>query len=199
MKSKNLKLRGLVLGVILFLGANSAFATGNIRINPYLDTEFSIVSIINPSESYVKMKIYDETGNLYYSQKVSSETTDQKLFDFSYLEDGTYKIVLTGKEGNIEKAFEVKDNKLVSEQTVELAEKTLFRADKNALFVSYLSFENKSFRLSITDADGAEVFTNSYESEPSFSKKFNVEALPKGEYKVRLVSDKKEYNYAFRK
>ncbi|PKQ62660.1 hypothetical protein [Labilibaculum manganireducens] len=198
MKTKN-TFKGLVLGVILFLGTSSAFATGNIRINPYLDTDLSIVSIINPTESLLKMKIYDEAGNLYYSNKVGGETTAQKLFDFSYLEDGTYKIVLTGKGDNIEKEFVVANNKLVAELAENTAEKTLFRTEDNNLFVTYLSFENKAFNISINDEFGNEVFNGSYASEPTFSKKFNVEALPKGDYKVRLVSDKKEYNYAFRK
>lgn len=198
MKTKN-TFKGLALGLILILGASSAFATGNIRINPYLDTDFSIVSIINPSESFLKMKIYDEAGNLYYSNKVSSETTDQKLLDFSYLEDGTYKIVLTGKGDKLEKNFEIINSKQVAELGDEMTEKTLFRTEDNNLFVTYLSFENTSFSISINDAFGNEVFTNSYASEPTFSKKFNVEALPKGDYKVRLVSNKKEYNYAFRK
>jgi len=199
MKTKNITLKGLVLGVILFLGASSAFATGNIRINPYLDTDLSIVSIINPTASFLKMKIYDEAGNLYYSNKVSAETTDQKLFDFSYLEDGTYNIVLTGKGDKLEKKFEVLNNKLVAESLDKLTEKTLFRAEDNSLFVTYLSFKNTNFKISINDEFGNEVFENSYVSEPTFSKKFNVEALPKGDYKVRLVSDNKEYNYAFRK
>ena len=194
---KNLK--RIILGIVLFLGANSAFATGNIRINSYLDTDYSIVSIINPTESILKMKIYDDAGNLYYSKKVDATTTAQKLFDFSYLEDGTYKIVLTGKEENIEKSFEVANNKLVTELAKEIAEKTLFRSNEDALYVTYLSFKNTAFNISISDVDGNEVFENSYAAEPTFSKKFNVEALPKGDYKVRLVSNKKEYNYAFRK
>lgn len=197
MKTKNLK--GIVLGVILFLGTSSVFATGNIRINPYLNTEFSIVSIINPTESALKMKIYDNDGNLYYSKKVSSATTDQKLFDFSYLDNGTYKIVLSGENETIEKEFKVEDNKLITENTKEVAEKTLFRTEENSLFVTYLSFDNNNFNLSILDSFGNEVFEESYDSEPTFSKKFNVEALPKGEYKVRLISNAKEYNYAFRK
>lgn len=199
MKTKNVNLKGIVLGVILFLGANSTFATGNIKINPYLDTDLSIVSIINPTESELKMKIYDNEGNLYYSKKVSSTTTDQKLFDFSYLEDGLYKIVLTGAEEKVEKEFSVEGSKLKVEDSKEVAEKTLFRSEDNNLFVSYLSFENKKFNLTITDAFGNEIFEESYTSTPTFSKKFNVSALPEGEYKVRLISNKKEYNYAFRK
>ncbi|WP_282014907.1 hypothetical protein [Marinifilum flexuosum] len=199
MKTKNVNLKGIVLGALLFLGASSAFATGNIKINPYLDTDLSIVSIINPSESALKMKIYDREGNLYYSKKVNSATTDQKLFDFSYLEDGIYKIVLSGAEENVEKEFIIEGKKLKVTAAKEVAEKTLFRSQDNNLFVSYLSFENKTFNLSITDELGNEVFEESYTSAPTFSKKFNVTALPEGEYKVRLVSNNKEYNYAFRK
>lgn len=194
---KKLNLKGFVLGAILTLGASSVFATGNIRINSYLGTDLSIVSIINTTESFLKMKIVDEYGNLYYSKKISNETTAQKLFDFSYLEDGMYKVVLTGKDSELEKEFKIENNKLAAEKTLQPKEKTLFRAEANDLYVTYLSFENKNFNLSIVDAFGNEVFQGTYKSEPSFSKKFNVEALPKGEYKVRLVSDNKEYNYAF--
>ncbi|WP_321515800.1 hypothetical protein [Marinifilum fragile] len=199
MKTKNVNLKGIVLGALLFLGASSAFATGNIKINQYLDTDLSIVSIINPTESVLKMKIYDREGNLYYSKKVNSTTTDQKLFDFSYLEDGIYKIVLSGADENVEKEFVIEGKKLKVTDAKELAEKTLFRSKDNDLFVSYLSFENTTFNLSITDELGNEVFEESYTSAPTFSKKFNVTALPEGEYKVRLVSNNKEYNYAFRK
>ncbi|WP_321282456.1 hypothetical protein [Marinifilum fragile] len=199
MKTKNVNLKGIVLGALLFLGASSAFATGNIKINQYLDTDLSIVSIINPTESVLKMKIYDREGNLYYSKKVNSATTDQKLFDFSYLEDGIYKIVLSGADENVEKEFVIEGKKLKVTDAKELAEKTLFRSKDNDLFVSYLSFENTTFNLSITDELGNEVFEESYTSAPTFSKKFNVTALPEGEYKVRLVSNNKEYNYAFRK
>ncbi|WP_421919886.1 T9SS C-terminal target domain-containing protein [Marinifilum sp.] len=199
MRTKNVNLKGIVLGVILFLGASSSFATGKIKINTYLDTDLSIVSIINPTETELKMRIYDNDGNLYYSKKVKSTTTDQKLFDFSYLEDGLYKIVLTGAEKRIEKEFSVEGSKLKVEKNNPLNERTLFRSEKNNLFVSFLSFENKKFNLSITDEFGNEVFDQSYTSAPTFSKKFNVTALPEGEYKVRLISNNKEYNYAFRK
>jgi len=199
MNKRNLNLKGIVLGVILFLGANAAFATGNIRINSYLDTDLSIVSIINPTQATLRMNITDATGNLYYSKKVSSATTAQKLFDFSYLEDGVYKIELTGAKESIEKEFEVANNKLVNAEVKQNTAKTMFRSDANNLFVTYLSFENKDLNISITDEFGKEVFTKNYTSEPTFSKKFNVEALPEGDYKIRLISNNKEYNYAFSK
>lgn len=199
MRTKNVNLKGIVLGALLFLSTSSTFATGKIKINPYLDTDLSIISIINPTKSELRMKIYDKEGNLYYSKKVNSTTADQKIFDFSYLEDGIYKIVLSGAEEKTEKEFIIEGKKLKVENNNEIAEKTLFRSENNNLFVSYYSSENKAFRISIIDALGNEVFEESYTSAPTFSKKFNVTALPEGEYKVRLISNNKEYNYAFRK
>ncbi len=194
---KNLK--RIALGLALLLGTSSAFATGNIHINSYLKTDYSIVSIVNSLESNLTMKIYDNSGNLYYSKKVDATTTTQKLFDFSFLADGTYKITLTGKQERIEKAFKVNNNKLVTELAQKNTEKTIFRAVKDAFYLTYLSINNTNFKISIRDRDENEFFINSYAAKPTFSRKFNVEALPKGDYKVRLVSDNKEYNYAFRK
>ena len=199
MKTLKINLAALLFAIFLTGTAASTSAQGTVRINPYLNTDLSIVSIINPSNASLRMKIYDEEGTLYYSQKIQEKTTDQKLFDFSYLEDGTYKIVLNGDSIDLEKEFDVVNKKLALKETNETNEKTFFRADNNNVFVTYLSFDQENFQISITDQEGEEVFLKSYNSTPRFTQKFDVKELPQGEYNVRLISNSKEYNYAFRK
>jgi len=123
MKNLQLKLKGLALAALLVLSLSTAFASGNVRINPYLNTGYSIVSVFNTSDSNLKLKVYDENGSVFYSETVKAETNTQKLFDLSYLADGNYSVVLVGKNTRVEAPFVVRNQKLlVSTESMQLAE-----------------------------------------------------------------------------
>jgi len=126
MKNLKLKLRGLALTALFVLSLSSAFASGNIRINQYLKTDYSIVSVFNTSDSNLKLQVYDMDGNIYYSQTIDAETSSQKLFDLSNLEDGNYSLVLVGKNSRVEETFQVVAQKLfVSDNSMQLAENNI--------------------------------------------------------------------------
>ena len=132
MKNLKLKLRGLALTAIFVLSLSSAFASGNIRINQYLKTDYSIVSVFNTSDSNLKLQVYDMDGNIYYSQTIDAETSSQKLFDLSNLEDGNYSLVLVGKNSRVEETFQVVAQKLfVSDNSMQLAENKI-KSSKDA-------------------------------------------------------------------
>ncbi|MCZ4695062.1 hypothetical protein DWB61_09065 [Ancylomarina euxinus] len=123
MKNLKLKLRGLALAAALVLSLSSAFAGGNVKINPYLNTDYSIVSVFNTSNSNLKLKVYDENGYVFYSETVEAESNTQKLFDLSYLSDGNYTLVLVGKNTRVEETFQVAGKKLlVTNELMQLAE-----------------------------------------------------------------------------
>jgi hypothetical protein len=123
MKNLKLKLRGLALVAVLALSLSTAFASGNLRINTYLNTDYSIVSVFNTSATNLKLKVYNEEGDVFYSETIAAETNMQKLFDLSLLADGNYALVLVGKNTRIEKQFVVKAKKLaVSTKTMQIAE-----------------------------------------------------------------------------
>lgn len=123
MKNLKLKLKGLALVAILTLSLSTAFASGNLRINNYLNTDYSIVSVFNTSTTNLKLKVYNEEGDLFYSETIEAETNMQKLFDLSHLADGNYALVLVGKNTRIEEQFVVKEQKLaVSTERTQIAE-----------------------------------------------------------------------------
>jgi len=123
MKNLKLKLSVLALTAIFVLSLSTAFASDNLRISPYLNTDYSIVSVFNTSEANLKLKVYDEDGHVFYSETIDAETNTQKLFDLSYLADGNYSLVLVGKNTRIEELFVVKAKKLaVSTEMTQIAE-----------------------------------------------------------------------------
>ncbi len=123
MKNLKLKLKGLALVALLTLSLNTAFASGNLQINTYLNTDYSIVSVFNTSETNLKLKVYNENGDVFYSETIEAETNTQKLFDLSNLADGNYTLVLVGRKTRIEEQFVVKAQKLaVSTEKMQIAE-----------------------------------------------------------------------------
>ena len=123
MKNLKLKLSVLALTAIFTLSLSSAFASDTLRINQYLKSDYSIVSVFNTSDSNLKLQIFDNNGDIYYSQTIDAATSSQKLFDLSNLEDGNYSLVLVGKNSRVEEAFQVVAQKqFVSDYSMELAE-----------------------------------------------------------------------------
>ena len=123
MKNLNLKSKGLALVAVLTLSLSSAFASGNLSINKYRNTDYSIVSVFNTSNSNLKLKVYDYAGHVFYSETIEAETNTQKLFDLSNLSDGDYSLVLVGDNTRIEEPFIVRSKKLdVSNETMQIAE-----------------------------------------------------------------------------
>ena len=123
MKNLKLKLKGLALVAVFTLSLNSAFAGDTLCITPYLDTNYSVVSVFNTSGTNLKLKVYDEAGHVFYSEPIKAETNTQKLFDLSHLSDGNYEMVLEGKNTRIEEHFIVKTKTLVVvNESMQIAE-----------------------------------------------------------------------------
>ncbi|GAF05355.1 T9SS type A sorting domain-containing protein [Saccharicrinis fermentans] len=202
-------MRRLVLGAMLIFTATATFAgdggktTGNVSILPYLDTDYSIVSLSNQADKAAIFSINDAQGETVYKEWVNKEGFAQKILDFSNLEDGEYTAVLKARGAEkISKTFSVADHKLVSERTQVVTEQELrafFNLVDNMLYVSHISFGSNTFGISISDAIGDEIFEKGFDGNSTFSGKFDISALPTGEYKVSINSGNKEYSYAFSK
>lgn len=210
MKNTNL-FKGLALGVmftlstVAFAGGEKAEGTttsGTISISPYLNTDYSIVSLNSSGAKNSLLTIKSSDGEVYYKEWISNTTFTQKVLDFSYLADGEYSITLSGK-GNttIKELFTVENKKIVSlnkkEESTGLT--SFVNHVDNALFVSHIALGVNSFGVSIFDNNNDEVYSDIFAGNVSFSKKFDISKLPTGNYQVNINSNKMEYSYAFTK
>lgn len=209
MTNKN-KVKGWVLGVILAFVTTGAYAgeggkaAGNVSIHPYLNTDYSVISVSNLADKAASFSIKDAEGVRVYKEWVSKEGFAQKILDFSNLEDGEYKAILSVKGADeIVETFKIADHKLVYDKVEQVMSKeelkAFFNVVENTLFVSHISFGSSSFGISISDEIGDEIFEKGFEGNSTYSGKFDISALPNGEYKVSINSSNKEYTYAFRK
>ncbi len=200
--------KGLALGVMFAL-TTTAFAgegektNSTVSILPYLNTDYSIVSLNNTSAKNTLFTIEDASGEVFYKEWIDKSGFSQKVLDFSYLSDGKYDIVLRTKGSeSIKESFTVKNHKVVSDLKKDVAvtqRKSFVNIIDNMLYVSHLSSAGNSFGVSILDADADEVYSETFEGYTTFSKKFDVSALPSGSYEVSINAEKKEFSYAFTK
>lgn len=209
MKTNKL-IKRLGLGVMLVFISAAAFAgegdkpTGKVSIHPYLDTEFSIVSVSNVTDKNAVFSIKDENGLTVYKEWVNKAGIEQKILDFSRIDDGVYTAVLKAKGlKDVSKTFVILNHQLSSEtEETKLSNnqlKSFFHLNDNTLTVSHISFGSKSFDVSISDAIGENLYAESFSGNSTFSHKYDVSSLPSGDYTVSINSGNKEYSYAFRK
>lgn len=202
---KNGLLKGIALGVMLAFGfgvsAQEEKQEAAVRIFKYLDTEYSVASISNPTKKSARLVIIDQDGNEVMKELVSNDSYSQEILDLSNLNDGKYTAVLNSKHMEpIEESFNLV-NKEVSDATIMSEEelRAFFRLNDNILYVSHIAFGANTFGISIEDAIGDEVFEKGYEGNDTFSGKFDISALPNGDYSVKIKSGEEQYSYVFSK
>jgi len=206
----NKLIKRLGLGVMLVLISAVAFAgegdkpTGMVSIHKYLDTDFSIISVSNLADKNAIFSIKDENGSTVYKEWVNKAGIEQKILDFSRIDDGIYTAELKVKgHKEVSKTFIIQDHQLSSGKETNLSSskqlKSFFYLTDNTLTVSHISFGSRSFDVSISDEIGDDIYLKSFSGNSTFSRKFDVSSLPCGDYTVSINSGNKEYSYAFRK
>lgn len=196
MTIKKLHLPTLLFSIAILFSSLNVSATGLVRINNYLKTDFSIISIINPSGNTATLRITDENKNIVYTKEVSKEACSQEIISFSDIYNGSYTITVSNKDFKSEDHFELVNDKISKPyKEFNTEDRVFFRIAKEMLYVSRSSV-NSTFNLSISDKNNELIFDESYVKSTS-SKKFNISQLPSGKYDVRLYSGNKEYIYAF--
>ncbi len=202
--------KGIALGVMFTVGVSAFAGEGEgktaspaVSIFPYLDTNYSVLSLNNSSEKSAVLTIEGTDGEVFHREVISKAGFTQKVLDFSYLADGSYSVNLKAKGTEyFSKPFIVKNHKVVSDSdqaaSASNANTSFARVVKNTLIVSYIPFEVKSVDVTIS-SNTEEIFSKTFTADKTFSKKFDISALPRGKYQVSINSEDKNYSYAFSK
>lgn len=202
MKIKN-SLKVLLLVATVFTGAVSASAEGRVTILPYAKTSYALIAAeALPTEAY-SVAIVNSIGEVVYSSNRNvAGSVFTRVFDFSNLEDGKYKVRLRSKKGLLhEEAFSVKKGSLTKGSSMAAASESVVKiwSNDDFLYVSHLNHELNGLFIRLEDARGSVLYNSSLPSDLTYTGKFNVSALPKGDYKVSFVSGNKVFNYDLRK
>lgn len=202
MKTKSV-LKGVLLIAAIVIGSASVSAKGKISVAPYLKTSYAVISVEPTVEDLYSVAIFNSFGEIVYSSnKLENGATFSKLFDFSKLEDGEYKVRLRGKGiTSVEERFIVKDGALASVDASKdvLATDVKIWKRSDYVFVSHLNRNLNAMVVRLEDARGSVIYDKTLPAELTYSGKFNVSSLPKGNYALSFVSGNKVFSYEFKK
>ncbi|MBW8324877.1 MAG: hypothetical protein K0M50_08950 [Prolixibacteraceae bacterium] len=175
--------------------ANTLFAIGNLKVNIQpISAEKALVAISSLTDSNLKITVEDSSGRIVYYKEVAEPTGDyQKIYDFSDLEAGNYKLSVESDRLTAERSFEIKNWKIeVGKETTSL--EPFFGYNDGLLRCSYLNFQKENLTLYFYDKQQL-IFTKEIGRNFNVSEALNLSKLDKGTYTAVLSTNKKDYSY----
>ncbi len=175
--------------------ATSVLASGNLKVNIQpISAEKAVVMISSLTESDLKISVEDSQGRIVYYKEVAEPTGDyRKVFDFSDLEAGQYKLSVESDRLTAKREFEIKDWKIqVGEEKTTL--EPYFAYNDGLLRCSYLNFPKEDLKIYFCDKNQV-IYTKEIGRVFNVSEALNLSKLEKGNYTAVLSTKDKEYAY----
>lgn len=175
--------------------ATSVLASGNLKVNIQpISAEKAVVMISSLTESDLKISVEDSQGRIVYYKEVAEPTGDyRKVFDFSDLEAGQYKLSVESDRLTAEREFEIKNWKIqVGEEKTTL--EPFFAYNDGLLRCSYLNFPKEDLKIYFCDKNQV-IYSKEIGRVFNVSEALNLSKLEKGNYTAVLSTKDKEYAY----
>ena len=175
--------------------ANTVMASGNLKVNILpLTFEKAVVSISNTIASNFQITIENENGETIYYKETSADSKDySKVFDFSNLEAGDYKLTASIDGSTTERSFNIDERKIaVGKEKSELA--PFFAYKQGILALSFLNFSEENLIVNFYNNNEL-VYSKEIGDKFNVNKGFDLTKLANGVYTVVLSTDTKNYTY----
>jgi len=189
----------VILVFVLAVVTSAAFAAGNLKLNVLpVSGEKAFVDISSLADKTVSLTLSDEDGNVvYFKENVVSKENLRKLYDFSDLEDGNYKLTVNS-DGLVAERQLKKGNHTIEVGNESTVLSPYFAFQDNILKCSYMNFMYDNVSLKIYQ-DNLLLFSKKIGSHFSVTDGLNLKNLESGDYLVCLVAGDKEFYYNVRK
>jgi hypothetical protein len=163
-----------------------------------------LISAIPVALDVYSVSISQAYGDVvYHSGRISGNEVYSEVFDFSQLSDGEYTVRLKGKSADVsETSFEVKDGAVsagVSEKGEVAPEDVKIWSKDDMVFISHINRYGHNLKVKMVDSFGTVLYNERVPAESTYSAKFNIATLPKGDYTVSFVSGDDVFTYEFEK
>lgn len=185
-----------VLVLVFMLGTLFNYANEKKYSNNTIDIKEVKVVFKNVKKGHT-LTIKDEDGDLLHTENVNKNGNLTKVFDFSFLKNGNYKIELNKDFEIIVKPF----NKISDKITFKIeAEKVIYkpviRNEKNIIMLSKISFDKKPLKVTIYYNDKV-ILNETLTSETIINRVYKLDENKKGNYNIVVKNNKKNYNKKF--
>lgn len=175
--------------------ANTLMASGNLKVNILpLTSETAVVAISNELASNFKINIENENGETVYYKEITDGNRDfRKVFDFSNLENGDYKLSVSVGGSTTEREFHIENKNIAVGKEKSIIE-PYFAYKNGVLKISYLNFQEENLNLYFYNRKDL-VYTKEIGNHFNVTEGFNLAKLEKGAYSVVLSGENKSYTY----
>jgi hypothetical protein len=196
---KNMKTINSISKVTMLIAfvafANTLMATGNLKVNILpLTAERAVVAISNASASNFQISIENNKGEVVYYKETEADSKDyRKVFDFSKLEKGDYKLSVTVDASTTERPFKI-DNRNIAVGKEKSIMEPYFAYKNGVLKLSYLNFSEEKLSLNFYDKYDL-VYSKEIGDKFNVVEGFDLSKLNKGNYSVVLSTNDKSYTY----
>lgn len=175
--------------------ANTLFASGNLKVNLLpVNAEKAVVAISTLTDSNFKISITDENGQIiYYQENDNLGENYRKIYDFSNLDDGTYKLTVTSNDLTTERQFNKSHGQIkVGEEKTTL--EPFFGYEAGILRCSYLNFGKEDMTLHFFKNNEL-IYTKNIGRDFNVQQALNLSKLDKGNYEAVLNAGVKQFTY----
>ena len=179
----------------LVAAANTLFAVGNLKVNMVaLKDVKAVVAISALSNSNFNITISDEKGQIvYYQENTDHSDIYRKVYNFSNLEDGFYKISVVSDDLTTERQFQkIRSSIRVGDEKTTL--EPFFKYEDGLFRCSYLNFDKENVVLHFYGND-QEIFKKNIGKDFSIQQVFSLSKLKRGNYSAVLTAGNKVFSY----
>ena len=175
--------------------ANTLFAAGNLKVNIVpLNAEKAVVDISTLTNSNFSITISDDQGHVvYYNENSNPGENYHKVYNFSDLEDGTYKLKVVSNDITTERQFQ-KSHRIIMVGEEKTTLEPFFGYEDHILKCSYLNFAKDYMTMNFYK-DHELVYTKKIGRDFNIQHALNLSKLVKGNYEAVLSTGEKQFLY----
>jgi hypothetical protein len=183
----------MLLAFVAF--ANTLMAAGNLKVNILpLTSEKAVVAISAADAANFKISIENDKGEKVYYKETDADSKDyRKVFDFSNLEKGDYKLSVSMNGLTTERLFKIDNENIAVGKENSLIE-PYFAFKDGVLKMSYLNFPEENISLNFYTNDDL-VYSKELGNKFNVTEGYDLSKLEKGNYTVVLSTNNKSYTY----
>jgi len=175
--------------------ASTVFAAGNLKVNILpVDSEKALVAISTLSDSNFNITITDNNDHIvYYRENTDPGENYRKVYNFSDLEDGTYKLTVVSNDLTAERPFE-KSHGLIKVGEEKTTLEPFFGYEDGILRCSYLNFTKEDMTLYFFK-NNEPIYSKEIGRDFNVQQALNLSKLGKGTYEAVLTAGGKQFTY----
>ena len=188
-----------IISISFLIGATLlpllGIASGNLYVSmSNVGNRKATLEISHIDDKVFEVSIVDEMGQLIYNHQTNESKPEfNKRFDFSGLEEGTYKLSVKADGGSKEQMITIGRDGISYGKEITKTD-PFFSYKNDQLTLTFINHQNEMMKIFLYEK-GELVWEKDLDSALSISKIFDLANLNRGEFKVVFGAGEEIYEY----